>query len=149
MSSKHSRDDDGQGETHGAGGERPTASHRSTPGPDEPEIGFENREDYKPGPKRPVFFVFRRTVREFLADGGTDLAPALTCYPVLSLFPARFALMALVGSFGQTQESIDATLEVLAPLVSSATLADRIEPLLIELASMQDVGITLVLGLLG
>ena len=97
MSSKHSRNDDGQGETQGAGGERSKGSHRSTPGPDEPEIGFENREDYKPGPKRPAFFVFRRTVREFLDDGGTDLAAALTYYSVLAIFPALIALMALVG----------------------------------------------------
>jgi membrane protein len=149
MSSKHSRNDDGQSETEGAGGDGSTASHRSTPKPDEPEIGFENREDYKPGPKRPAFFVFRRTVREFLDDGGTDLAAALTYYSVLAIFPALIALMALVGVFGQTQESIDAILEILAPLVTSATVEDRIEEILTELASMPDVGVALVVGLLG
>ena len=149
MSSKHSRNDDGQGETQGTGGERSKGSHRSTPGSGEPEIGFENREDYKPGPKRPAFFVFRRTVREFLDDGGTDLAAALTYYSVLAIFPALIALMALVGFFGQTQESIDAIMDILAPLVTSEATTQRIEDILTDLASMEGVGLTLVLGLLG
>ena len=106
------------GETQPSGGERARGSHRSSPRSNESEIGFENREDYKPGPKRPAFFVLRRTVREFIDDGGTDLAAALTYYSVLAIFPALIALMALLGVFGQTQESIDAIMEILAPLVT-------------------------------
>ena len=83
------------GEPQPSGGERGRGSHRSSPRSNESEIGFENREDYKPGPKRPAFFVLRRTVREFLDDGGTDLAAALTYYSVLAIFPALIALMAL------------------------------------------------------
>ena len=60
-------------------------------------------------------------MREFLDDGGTDLAAALTYYSVLAIFPALIALMALVGVFGQTQESIDAIMEILAPLVTNDT----------------------------
>ena len=60
-----------------------------------------------------LLFVLRRTVREFLDDGGTDLAAALTYYSVLALFPALIALLSLVGVFGQAQQSVDMILEVL------------------------------------
>ena len=69
MASKHSREPDTPGEPQPSGGERVRGSHRNSPRSNESEIGFENREDYKPGPKRPAFFVLRRTVREFLDDG--------------------------------------------------------------------------------
>ena len=59
------------------------------------------------GAEAAAFFVLRRTVREFLDDGGTDLAAALTYYSVLAIFPALIALMSLVGVFGQRRESID------------------------------------------
>jgi len=146
MASKHSHNPDSRSETQGPGGERTRSSHGSS---HRSEIGFENREDYTRGPKRPAFFVFRRTVREFLDDGGTDLAAALTYYSVLAIFPALIALMALVGAFGQTQESIDAIMEIVGSLVSSDTRLQWIEDTLNELASMPDLGVTLVLGLLG
>ncbi len=149
MSSKHSRDEDGQGETHAAGGEQTKGSHRSAPAPNEPEAGFEKRQDYQPGPKRSAFFVFRRTVREFLDDGGTDLAAALTYYAVLAIFPGLIALLALVGLFGQADESIDLIVEILAPLVATDTITNQIKPTLIELASLEGAGVTLVIGLLG
>jgi membrane protein len=122
-------------------GETAAEPHRS-------EIGFEHREDYKQGPKRSAFFVLRRTTREFLDDGGTDLAAALTYYSVLAIFPGLIALLSLVGVFGQAQKSVDLILEILAPLVSGDTI-DRIAPALDEIASMEGVGFTLVLGLLG
>ena len=150
MASKHSREPDTHGEPPPSGGEKARGSHRSAPRPNESEIGFENREDYKPGPKRPAFFVLRRTVREFLDDGGTDLAAALTYYSVLAIFPALIALMALLGVFGQTQESIDVIMEILGPRVSSDLLEQiELETTLTEIASMQSAGLTLVLGVLG
>jgi len=147
MSSKHLRND-GQNETQASGDETSKGSHRSTPGPGASEVGFEHREDYKQGPKRPAFFVLRRTVREFVDDGGTDLAAALTYYAVLAIFPGLIALLALVGVFGQADESIDVILEILAPLVSTDTL-DWIGRTLTELASMEGLGVTFVVGLLG
>jgi len=149
MASKHSREPDDHGESQPSGGERSMGSHRSAPQSKESEIGFENREDYKPGPKRPAFFVLRRTVREFLDDGGTDLAAALTYYSVLAIFPALIALMALLGVFGQTQESIDAIMEIVAPLVTDDTRLRWIEDTLTDLASMEGAGLTVILGLLG
>jgi membrane protein len=150
MASKHSREPDTHGETQPSGGERGRGSHRSAPQSNESEIGFENREDYAPGQKRPAFFVLRRTVREFLDDGGTDLAAALTYYSVLAIFPGLIALLALVGVFGQTRESIAVIMEILTPLVSDNTLDQiELESTLTELASMEGAGLTLVIGLLG
>ncbi len=142
MSSKHSREPKTPGRDARSGGERARGRTGARPRPNESETGFENREDYAPGPKRPAFFVLRRTVREFLDDGGTDLAAALTYYSVLAIFPALIALMALVGVFGQTQESIDAIMEILAPLVTADTLCNRIETTLIDLASLEGARVT-------
>ncbi len=120
----------------------PPEQHRS-------EIGFEHREDYKPGPRRSAFFVLRRTFREFGDDGATDLAGALTYYSVLAIFPGLIALLSLVGLFGQAQESINTILDILRPLVSADTIDSTIRPRLEELAGSQGAGITLVIGLLG
>ena len=120
----------------------PPEQHRS-------EIGFEHREDYKPGPKRSAFFVLKRTFREFGDDGATDLAGALTYYSVLAIFPGLIALLSLVGLFGQAQESINTILDILRPLVSTDTIDNTIRPRLEELAGSQGAGITLVIGLLG
>ena len=141
MATKHSHEPDAQGETQPPAARGPRARTGARPRPNESEIGFENREDYKPGPKRPAFFVLRRTVREFIDDGGTDLAAALTYYSVLAIFPALIALMALLGVFGQTQESIDAIMEILAPLVTSDTGSRWIEDTLTDLASSEGAGL--------
>jgi membrane protein len=99
-------------------------------------------------PRRKTLFVLRRTYREFNDDIGTDLAAALTYYSVLSIFPGLIALLSLVGLFGQAQESVDTILEILAPLVSTATL-DQLEEPLTALANSQGVGLGLVIGVLG
>jgi membrane protein len=129
-------------------GDGETASHdqtvSGTPGDD---VGFEHREDYTRGPRRSAFFVLRRTVREFLDDGGTDLAAGLTYYSVLAMFPAMLVLLSLVGVVGQAEESVELILEVLAPLVSAERL-EQIEPTLEGLASMDAAGTALVIGLL-
>jgi membrane protein len=95
-----------------------------------------------------VFLVVRRSVREFLDDQGTDLAAALTFYAVLAIFPGLIALLALVGVFGQEQQSVDLVLRVLSPMVSAGT-EDTLRSLLGELAGSRGAGLTLVIGLLG
>lgn len=44
--------------------------------------------------------MLRRTITEFRADNGTDLAAALTYYAVLSIFPGLIALISVVGLLG-------------------------------------------------
>ena len=79
--------------------------------------------------------MLRRTVREFLDDGGTDLAAALTYYSVLAIFPGLIALLALVGVFGQAEESVDEIMEILAPLVTDDDRSTGSSDTLTELAS--------------
>ena len=104
--------------------------------------------DAPPPPRRQALFVLKRTVREFMDDGGTDLAAALTYYSVLAIFPGLIALLALVGIFGQAQESVDTILEILGPLVSG-DLLDQIRDPLNALAASESAGLTLVVGVLG
>ena len=99
-------------------------------------------------PKRSAFFVLRRTVREFIDDGSTDLAAALTYYAVLALFPALIALLALVGVFGHAQDSVDAIEDILRPLVSPDLLT-QISKVLDGLISSQRAGTALVIGVVG
>ena len=63
--------------------------------------------------KRTWKYVTRRSWREFQRDECLDEAAGLTFYAVLSIFPALIALLALVGLFGQREETSDA-LEQLA-----------------------------------
>ncbi len=127
-----------------AAGDRPDRADR--PGPTGEDVGFEHREDYTKGPRRSALFVLRRTVREFLDDGCTDMAGTLTYYSVLAMFPGMLALLALVGVVGQSDETVDLILDVLAPLVSAERLA-QIEPVLTDLANWDAAGIALVVGL--
>lgn len=66
--------------------------------------------------KPSVWFVLRKTAREFSRDQCTDLAAALTYYAVLSLFPALLAVVSLLGVFGQGQKTTDAVLKMVDDL---------------------------------
>ncbi len=99
-------------------------------------------------PRRSWFYVLRSTVREFLDDQCTDLAAALTYYSVLAVFPGLLAVIAVFGVVGEGEKSVDTMLDVLGPLVDTATL-DEIRPVLEGLASSQAAGIALVVGLVG
>ncbi len=99
--------------------------------------------------RRPsVMLAVRRSVREFLDDGCTDLAAALTYYSVLAIFPAALALLSLLGVVGQGPSSAQAVLDVLRPLVDPETLQNIRGPLL-DMANSQAAGVTLVIGVLG
>lgn len=96
-----------------------------------------------------MFDVLRRAVREFVDDGGTDLAAALTYYSVLALFPGLIAVLSLVGVVGQTQQSVGTIIDILRPLVSSPDTLRFIDEALTTLASSHGAGIGLALGLAG
>lgn len=131
---------------------RPPAQRQPRPDTDE---GHETRSLANPetaatGPvlRRSGFYVLRKSVREFLDDGGTDLAAALTYYAVLSLFPAALALLSLLSVVGDGDKAVRAVVGVLRPLLSDATIA-RIEPTLHGMANVQGGGVALVVGILG
>jgi len=130
-----------------------TSKSDATPigGPAEEEVRpLANPETAATGPvlRHSGFYVLRKTVREFLDDGCTDLAAALTYYSVLSLFPAALALLSLLSVFGNGDKAVNAVVDVLRPLMSDSTIA-RVEPTLHGLAGIQGGGIALVVGILG
>src|SRR4051794_1505538 len=112
------------------------------PGPDHP-----GKVEKPTDLKRPsVLLAVRRSVREFLDDGCTDLAAALTYYSVLAIFPAALALMSLLGLIGQGENAANAVLKVLDPLVAPETLAN-IEGPLRELSGSHAAGLAFVIGI--
>lgn len=92
-------------------------------------------------------YVARKTAREFSKDQCTDLAAALTYYAVLSVFPAAIALMSLVGVVGDGPRTVDTLLQVLRD-VGASSVAETLEPTLLELSQAPGTGLALVLGLL-
>lgn len=98
--------------------------------------------------KPTLWFVLRKTAREFTSDECTDLAAALTYYAVLALFPAVIALMSLVGVVGQGPQTVDTILDVLRD-TAGASIADTVEPILTSLSETPGAGVGLILGLAG
>jgi membrane protein len=87
-------------------------------------------------------------VKNFVRHKDTDLAAGLTYYAVLAIFPAALALASLLAVVGEADQSLDAVLDVLRPLVSAATL-DDIEPTLRALTRADGASWTLLAGALG
>ena len=98
--------------------------------------------------KPSVWFVLRKTVREFSRDQCTDLAAALTYYAVLSLFPALLAMVSLLGLFGQGQKTTDAVLKIIDDLGPSSAV-DTLRGPVQQLVSAPSAGFALILGLAG
>ena len=93
-------------------------------------------------------FVLRKTVREFSSDECTDLAAALTYYAVLAVFPAMIALTSLLGLVGQGTSSVKTLLDIIGDL-GGGSIVDSVRDPLLEIASSQQAGLALVLGLAG
>ena len=92
-------------------------------------------------------YVARKTLREFSSDGCTDIAAALTYYAVLALFPALIALLSLIGVFGQGPQSVETLLGILRDL-GAGSVADTLQPTLVELSTGSTAGFALIVGLL-
>ncbi len=79
---------------------------------------------------RGIFPVLKRTVAEFMDDGLTDWAAALTYYGLLALFPATIALISIVGLVGDPDSATETITEVvtaLGPASAAETFAGPIE----------------------
>jgi membrane protein len=77
-----------------------------------------------------MFPVLKRTVTEFMDDGLTDWAAALTYYGLLSLFPGMIALFSIVGLVGDPDSATETITEVvtaLGPESAAQTFAGPIE----------------------
>ena len=122
----------------------PATDEHGRPDPDDPR-----KPDSPDDLTRPAWgYVLRKTWREFSKDQCTDIAAALTYYAVLALFPASIALMSLVGLVGQGDESATTVLDVLRDL-GAGSVAQTLEPTLLELSATPAAGTALVLGLAG
>lgn len=113
------------------------------PDPDDPRKPDSPTDLTKPS----VFYVLRKTAREFQHDQCTDLAAALTYYAVLSLFPAVLVVVSLLGVFGQGRRTTDAVLDIVSDLAPASTV-DTLRPTIQQLVESPSAGFALVLGIL-
>ncbi|WP_238148803.1 YihY/virulence factor BrkB family protein [Serinicoccus sediminis] len=93
--------------------------------------------------------VAKRTVSEFVDDGGPDLAAALTYFAILSLAPMVLALSTLLSFLGQgggTQQVVE---ELGGQLGMEEQTITTVNGYLSSMAESSGSGIILVVGLLG
>src|SRR6185295_13213094 len=79
---------------------------------------------------RSILPVLKRTVAEFMDDGLTDWAAALTYYGLLALFPALIAMVSIIGLVGDPSSATETITEVvtaLGPDSAAQTFAGPIE----------------------
>lgn len=103
----------------------------------------ESHEPAGTDPRSGTVALVKRTITEFMEDGLTDWAAALTYYGLLSLFPALLALASLVGLVAEPETLTDALLEI-APASAADTLAGPIESIT---SSPGTAGLVLIIGL--
>lgn len=118
------------------------AARAAAPSPDDPRKA-DSVTDLEKGSWR---YVVRRTAREFSKDQCTDLAAALTYYAVLALFPAILALLSLVGLVGQGRQTVETLLDILRD-VGASSVAETVEPILVQLSETPGAGVAFVVGL--
>ncbi len=98
-------------------------------------------------PKGSILYILRRAIYKFGANGGTDMAAALTYFTVLSIFPALLAIVSLLGVFGHGEESAAVILAFLkdnAPAQMYAIMEDPIK----QITGDQGAGLVLLTGIL-
>ncbi|KUG55623.1 ribonuclease BN [Serinicoccus chungangensis] len=93
--------------------------------------------------------VAKRTVSEFLEDGGPDLAAALTYFAILSLAPMVLALSTLLTFFGQSGGTQQVVEELGGQLGMQEQTITTVNGYLGNMADSSGSGIILVVGLLG
>ncbi len=113
------------------------------PEPDDPRKPESPTDLTKPS----LFYVLRKTAREFQQDQCTDLAAALTYYAVLSLFPALLVLVSLLGVVGQGRRTVDAVLEMAAGVVPGDAM-NLLRPPIEQLVESPSAGVALITGAL-
>ncbi|MFT0847254.1 YihY/virulence factor BrkB family protein [Actinomycetaceae bacterium L2_0104] len=92
-------------------------------------------------------YVLRTTVREFSADGCTDLAAGLTYRTVFSIFPALIALVSILSIFAQSESTLTSLLDEAEQIVPEETW-QSVQPALESVLTAPAAGIGLVIGLL-
>lgn len=120
-----------------------TRHKTEAPEPDHPAKPSNPPQITKPGWK----FTFKNALREFTADGCTDLGAALTYYSVLALFPGLLAIVSTLALVGQSEGGIQALLDVVKQLAPPDAYA-QIESPLKQMVNSPGTGLALVIGIL-
>ncbi|MFC7465369.1 YhjD/YihY/BrkB family envelope integrity protein [Brachybacterium sp. GCM10030252] len=92
-------------------------------------------------------YVLRTTMREYSADGCSDLAAGLTYRTVLSIFPALIALVSLLSLVGQSESTVTAVLDQAQGIVPP-DMWQTVRPALESILTAPAAGIGLIIGLL-
>ena len=91
--------------------------------------------------------TLKRSATEFMEDGMTDWAAALTYYGLLSLFPMLIALVSIIGIFANPETTTEKLTEIVSNL-GPETAADTFEgPIEGNTSTRGASGVTFVLGL--
>ncbi|MFX4285713.1 YihY/virulence factor BrkB family protein [Janibacter sp. G349] len=98
--------------------------------------------------RRSWVFAFKRAVKEFSADGCTDLAASLTYFAVLSIFPALLALVSIIGLVGDPEETKKTLLDVIGQL-GQGDAVDILEGPIDQMVNSSGAGLGLVVGIGG
>lgn len=115
----------------------------TAPHPDDPR-----KPDSPPDlPHRSWRFTARMAIAEFKRDNCLDLAAALTFYAVSAIFPAFLVLIALVGLIGDSAETTNTLVGLIADL-GQEDIAEDLRGPLSDLAQSQAAGVALVVGTL-
>lgn len=91
--------------------------------------------------------TLKRSGTEFMEDGMTDWAAALTYYGLLSLFPMLIALVSIIGLFANPETTAEKLTEIvsnLGPDAAADTFKDPVESLTSNRGAS---GVTFVIGL--
>jgi membrane protein len=83
------------------------------------------RSDAAPARPRGIVEIGKATARRFLEDQMMDRAAALTYYSMMSLFPAMFVVVSLLGLLG-TQELVTQAVDYAREQGADATLANAL-----------------------
>jgi membrane protein len=121
-----------------------SAHEKTAPDPDDPAKPDSPTDLTKPS----LFYVVRKTAREFTKDQCMDLAAALTYYAVLSVFPALVVVVSLLGVFGQGRRTTDAVLQIVQS-VAPGSAVEALRAPIEQLVESPSAGFALVAGILG
>lgn len=91
--------------------------------------------------------TLKRTVSEFMEDGMTDWAAALTYYGLLSLFPALIALVSIIGLVADPATTTGKLTEIVGNLGPDSAVDSFKGPIDSIASSKGSSGLALVIGL--
>lgn len=115
---------------------------------DAPDPEDERKPDTPSEITKPAWkYIFKTTIREFSADGCTDLAASLTYRTVLAIFPALIAVVSVLSLLGQGGGTVTAVLDEAEGIVPSDTWG-TVRPALESVLTAPAPGLGLILGLL-